>query len=138
LGQPEGESPIFSQASKNVVRAMVEYGINRYIVTTGLNVNTPFDQKDVKVRSATNWMYEHYPETTRDKQVEYDFLFKSEVEWTLVRLPLILQTDEKFPVNVSLENCPGEKISSVDLADFLIAQLSDETYSKMSPFLYNI
>jgi putative NADH-flavin reductase len=137
LGQPKGESSIFSQATKNVVKAMTELRINRYIVTTGLNVDTPFDQKDQKAQFATNWMHENFPETTKIKQVEYDFLSKSEIEWTLVRLPLIVQTEEKFPFNVSIENCPGEKISSTDLADFLIAQLSDRSYIKKSPFLFN-
>lgn len=138
LGQPKGEPSIFSQATKNVVRAMLKWGIDRYIVTTGLSVNTSFDQKDPKVRFATDWMYDHYPETTRDKQVEYDYLSKSKIEWTSVRLPLIVQTEEKFPIEVNLGNCPGEKISSTDLADFLIVQLSDRTYIRKSPFLSNI
>lgn len=138
LGQPRGESSIFSQATQNVVKAMNNYAIDRYIVTTGLHVDTPLDQKDEKVQFSTRWMYDNFPEITRDKQVEHDFLVKCDVDWTLVRLPLIIQTDECFATEANLQNCVGEKISATDLASFLIGQLTDDTYVKKSPFLYNL
>ncbi|MDR2235801.1 MAG: hypothetical protein LBE92_06735 [Chryseobacterium sp.] len=34
------------------------HGIKRYMVTTDLSVNTPFDLKNGKVRMATDWMYQ--------------------------------------------------------------------------------
>ena len=68
LGQPKGEKSIFSDAAKNIISAMNHYGINRYMVTTGLSVNTASDQKNERVKMATDWMYQNYPETTADKQ----------------------------------------------------------------------
>lgn len=138
LGQPKGESSIFSLATKNIVQVLQDYNLSRYIVTTGLNVNTPFDKKDDRIIYATEWMYENYPETTLDKQLEYDYLAQTSIDWTMVRLPLIVPTDKNYPTDVSLQNCNGEKISSLDLADFLIGQLSDSTYIKKCPFLFNI
>jgi len=138
LGQPRGEPSIFSQSSGNIIRAMMETGIHRYIVTTGLSVNTPFDEKSPETQFATDWMYRNFPETTRDKQIEYELLSKSKVGWTLIRLPLIIQTDDRFPLRVNLKDCPGDKISSTDLAGFIINQLSDTTYLAKSPFLANV
>jgi hypothetical protein len=77
LGQPKGEKSIFSDAAKNIIRAMNDYGIKRYIVTTGLSVNTEADQKNEPVKMATEWMYQNYPETTSDKQKEYQLLQKA-------------------------------------------------------------
>lgn len=138
LGQSVGEKSIFSDATGNIIKAMNSYGINRYIVTTGLNVNTPFDHKNEKVKMATDWMYQNYPETTTDKQKEYELLNKSNLNWTLVRLPLINLTDESFATETSLQDCKGETISATDLANFLISQMDDQTFCKQSPFLYNI
>ncbi len=139
LGQPKGEPPISMDASKNVVNAMRKNNLKRYIVVTGLNVDSPFDKKDEKTSYATQWMYENFPDATKNRQEEYAYLTTQErVDWTLVRLPIIIQTDEKFPVGVNLKNCEGDKISSTDLADFLIAQLEDRQYIHKSPFLYNI
>lgn len=137
LGQPKGETPIFSPATINVIRSMKEWGIKRYILTTGLNVDTPFDKKDAKTAGATEWMKANYPLTTADKQREMEVLLESDIDWTLVRLPLIELTDVMSEIKVSLENCPGEKISATALADFLIGQLAGEEYVGRAPFIAN-
>ncbi|WP_126650529.1 NAD(P)-dependent oxidoreductase [Chryseobacterium aureum] len=138
LGQPKGEKSIFSDATKNIVNAMSDYSIKRYIVTTGLSVNTAYDHKNERVKMATDWMYEHYPETTADKQKEYELLLKSNLNWTLVRLPLILLTEKNYPTQTSLTDCKGEGISAADLAEFLASQIEDSEYIRKSPFLYNL
>lgn len=137
LGQPNSEISIFSQSTKNVLSAMKAWNVRRYIVITGLNVDTPFDQKSPKTKFATDWMKTNYPLTTSDKQLEYNMLTNSDLDWTLVRLPLIEQTEEKRGVIVSVEDCLGDKISATDLAIFLIEQLTDRTYVRKAPFLAN-
>ena len=138
LGIPASEPTIFSQSTTNVIKAMNECNVHRYIVTTGLNVDTPFDKKSSKTSFGTDWMKKTFPISTTDKQLEYDILVNSNIDWTLVRLPLIEQTDERNQVNVDLEDCSGDKISATDLAFFLIEQLSSEAFIKKSPFLSNI
>src|SRR6185437_15806378 len=134
LGQPKGEASVFSQATKNIIKAMMACHVRRYIVTTGLNVDTLFDKKSAKTKFATKWMKTNYTETTTDKQVEYTVLLESNVDWTLVRLPLIDLTDERNKLSVSLEDCVGDKISATDLANFLVEQLCNDAYIKKAPF----
>jgi putative NADH-flavin reductase len=138
MGQPVSETSIFSKATANILRVMQVSGIQRYIVITGINVNTPFDKKSPKTQFATDWMYTNYPNSTADKQKEYDLLLASNVDWTLVRLPLIEQTDEVGEVQISLKDCVGDKISATNLANFLIVQLTDNQYVKQSPFISNV
>lgn len=138
MGIPASEPTIFCQASQNVIQAMNSLNINRYIVTTGLNVDTPLDKKSPKVVFATDWMKKNFSISTANKQSEYELLRVSTIDWTLVRLPLIELTDERFEINVSLEDCLGDKISAIDLAHFLISQLFDRTFVKKSPFISNV
>lgn len=138
LGQPKGEQTIFSQATKNVLRSMRECNIQRYILITGLSVDTPDDNKSSKAKFATEWMKTNYSETTADKQKEFSVLSESNIKWTLVRLPLIELTEEKSEINVSLEDCPGDKISATNLALFLIEQLFNDKFVKKSPFIANV
>jgi putative NADH-flavin reductase len=135
LGIPASEPTIFSQATANVIQAMNEHTVRRYIVTTGLNVDTPFDKKGSKTTFATEWMRTNYPISTSNKQLEFEILTESGVHWTLVRLPMIEQSDETNKINISLEDCPGDKISATDLARFLIEQLSDNTFIRKYPFI---
>jgi len=138
LGQPKGESPIFSQATTNVISAMHEYRIKRYVLVTGLIIDLPFDKKSADTKMKSEMMKTYFPQIIADKQIEYNILAQSNIDWTLVRLPFIEQTDTKNEIKVSLEDCPGEKISATDLAIFLIKQLSDKSYIRKSPFIANM
>lgn len=138
LGQPVSETSIFSKATSNILQAMQVSDIQRYIVITGINVNTPFDKKSLKTQFATDWMYANYPNSTADKQKEYEILSASNIDWTLVRLPLIEQTNEICDIQICLEDCVGDKISATNLAIFLIEQLTDNQYVKQSPFISNV
>ena len=138
LGIPASEPTIFSQATTNIMQAMKEHKVHRYIVTTGLNVDTPLDNKGPKTLFGTDWMRKNFPISTADKQTEFNILSNSEVDWTLVRLPLIEQTDESGEIIVSLEDCPDDKISATDLANFLIKQLYTDTFVRKSPFIASI
>lgn len=135
LGIPASELTVFSQSTANILKAMNESNINRYIVITGLNVDTPFDKKSQETAWGTDWMKKNFPISTVNKQLEYEILSESNINWTLVRLPLIELTDNESTIKVSLEDCLGSKISATDLAHFLIKQLKDTKFIKKSPFI---
>ncbi len=137
IGQSAGEPSIFSDATRNVVRAMEMYHIKRYILLTGLNVDTPGDHKSAYTAGGTAWMKANYPKTTADKQVEWELLHASTLDWTLVRLPLIELTEEQPETVTSLTDCPGEKISAASLAVFLADQINNKNFLKQAPFLAN-
>lgn len=138
LGVPASEPNIFSKATQNIINSMILYQIRRYIVTTGLNVNTEFDRKNTNTILATQWMYQNFPISTNDKQLEYEALLASNIDWTLVRLPMIEMTDTNDPISTSLEDCLGQKIGATSLANFLVNQLNDTTFISKSPFVFNL
>lgn len=135
LSQPIGELTIFSDATRNILKAMAAHQISRYITTAGLNIDTPADQKSAQTQFGTNWMYENFPATTKDRQVEYQLLVDSDIDWTMVRLPLIGQTDDISEITVSLVDCPGSNISATNLALFMIKALNNDKFVKQAPFI---
>lgn len=135
LGNPPSEPTIFCRSTLNVLRAMKEHGLKRYILITGLNVDTPFDRKGEEATQATEWMRSNYPVSTENQQEEYRILSRSEADWTMVRLPIIRLNDQHSPVLTSLEDCPGDHINACDLSEFLIKQLSAEEFIKKAPFI---
>jgi len=137
IGQRQGEPLTAMQATKNVLKAMVQYGIKRYILVAGINVDTPFDKKGAETTIATNWMKSTFPLIQEDRQKAYNLLLVSEVHWTLVRVPFIEFVDTVNTITVSLEDCLGNKISASSIAVFLTEQLVDDTYLKKSPFIAN-
>jgi hypothetical protein len=47
------------------------------------------------------------------------------------------QTDSDVEISVSLEDCPGDKISATSLANFLVAQIMDDAFINKAPFVAN-
>ncbi|WP_057936487.1 NAD(P)-dependent oxidoreductase [Algoriphagus resistens] len=136
-GLPPSKHTISSEGTSNVLQAMKLHRITRYVVASGINVDVEGDQKGTSTKASTAWMYDNFPNSTADKQLEYELLNRSEVNWTLVRVPLITMDEENKPINVSLEDCPGDQISATSLARFLIDQLSARRFFKQAPFIAN-
>ena len=137
MGTPPSEPTIFAQSTQHILSAMQQEGILRYIVTTGLNVDTPSDQKSEQTQFGTQWMKQNFPISTANKQIEYDFLVNSTVDWTLIRLPLIELTEENVLVHTDSKDCTGNKISAKSLAKFVVTQLFSKEFSRQAPFVFN-
>jgi putative NADH-flavin reductase len=137
LGQSKGENPVYSLATSHMIKAMNALKIHRYIVITGLTIDVPSDKKSFRTKLLSKIMRLGFPAIIADKQKEFSMLSESNLAWTVVRLPLIEQSDLKGIINTSLTDCPGKKISSTDLACFLITQLDDEAFVRKAPFVAN-
>lgn len=135
MGNPPSAPDIFTRSTQNVLQAMERYKLRRYIVITGLNVDVPTDRKGRDAAAGTAWMKAHFPVSTENKQQEYQLLSRSTLDWTMVRLPRIEQSDEARPICIDLEDCPGSSISATSLARFLVGQIDADTYFRKAPFV---
>ncbi|KAF2334801.1 NAD(P)-dependent oxidoreductase [Flavobacterium ginsenosidimutans] len=135
IGQRPGEPMVASQATKNILKAMDKYDIQRYVLLAGLNIDTPFDKKSPKTIMATDWMKTNFPEIQKDRQLTYDLLAQSKIDWTQVRVPLIIFSDETAQISVNLEDCLGEKISAFDISKFIVKEMVESHYIRQSPFI---
>ena len=135
IGQRMGEPMVASRATKNVLNAMDAYGIQRYLLLAGLNIDTPFDKKSPKTIMATDWMKTNFPEIQKDRQFTYDLLSGSKIDWTQVRVPLIVFSDESNEISVNLEDCLGDKITALDISKFLVKEMVESNYIRQSPFI---
>ncbi|MCV9927689.1 NAD(P)H-binding protein [Flavobacterium sp. LS1R49] len=138
IGQRQGEPLVASKATMNILKAMSHFGIQRYVLLAGLNIDTPFDKKGEKTTLATEWMKANFPVIQEDRQKTYDLLVESTINWTLVRVPFIEFTDASAEIAVSIEDCLGDKINATDIARFMISEISDDKFIKQSPFIANI
>lgn len=138
LGIPPSSPDLFAKATEMILQTMSEYQIRRFVLVTGLNVDAEGDSKSENTRWATEWMKTNFPISTASKQEEYRLLVRSGVDWTLVRLPMIAQTEEIRPYQVDLTDCKGDSISAASLADFLISQVESAQYHRMTPFLFDV
>lgn len=135
IGQRKDEPLVASTVTKNVLKAMKEYNINRYVLLAGLNIDTPFDKKSSKTIMATDWMKANFPIIQEDRQKAYVLLEESDVNWTQVRVPFIEFSNDSSEIAVNVEDCLGDKISAFDIAVFMTKEMVESNYSRQSPFI---
>ena len=138
IGQLKDEPLISSLAASNLIHAMNKEQISRYIFLTGLTLDMPGDQKSAANQQGSSWMKQTFPIVVADKEKAVELLQQSNIDWTIVRLPWIEETEEKKQLLVDLQDCLGEKVSTTGLAAFLIEQLSDPTFIRKAPFVASI
>ncbi|CAA9195386.1 hypothetical protein FLA105534_00616 [Flavobacterium bizetiae] len=135
IGQRKDEPLVASAATQNILQVMSNYGIERYLLLAGLNIDTPFDKKSEKTQMATDWMKANFSIIQEDRQKAYDLLVESDINWTQVRVPFIEFTDLSSEIVVNVEDCLGDKISAIAIAQFMIREMTESKFSQQSPFI---
>ena len=133
----KSKAPIYSTATGHVLTVMKELGVRRYILVRGFSVDAPGDHKDLRTRLLSWFVRSVIHDQWADWQKELDILLRSDVEWTMVRLPIVVDKPSLGQVQVDLASPPGKKINGYDLAKFAVAQITDLTYVRKAPFVGN-
>lgn len=128
---------ISSTVTGNLIATMQRHGLTRYLVVSGAGVAAPGDD-----RNATGWWMRQlvkirYPAILRDKQAEYQLLADSDLQWTVVRCPLIESGPYVQPAMVSLATPATFRLRAAELAEFVLEQLETADYHRRAPFVYS-
>ena len=132
-GDPNG---VASAGSANIVVAMKEYGLRRFVCQTAWGVG---ESKQNPGFAGTFFMKVLVPPLLRDeyadKEAQEKIVRESDLEWTIVR-PMILTNGtwtNDYRAREDLK--PGRRpyISRADVADFLMRQIADDTFLRRTP-----
>ena len=126
---------INTTVTRNVLEAMPSEDISLYIAVSGAAVVMPGDQ-----RNLLGWWIRTLAQVglrgaLQDKQAEYDLLADSDVNWTLVRCPLIDPEPFDSPPLVSLKTPPAFRVRAGEVAQFMMKQLDARDFVRQGPFL---
>lgn len=135
FGQPANAEPVYSQVTEQILTIMNEFGICRYIGVTGGSLNVSGDQKSIKNKIGARLFALFYSKMIVDKRKELKILEKSQVDWTLVRLPFVMEGIEKGEIKENEFDMPGNFITNNDIASFLIRQIEDKKYIRKTPLI---
>lgn len=137
VGQPKNEPYIFSAVTKHVLEAMKEFEIKRYILISGGSLNVTGDQKGMVNKIGATLFKLFLPKMMQDKYKELQIIQNSEVDWTIVRLPFVIEGNGIGSIKESLFDMPGIKIQNGDIAPFVIKQINSDRYVGKCPFISN-
>lgn len=127
---------IRSEGTQNIIRAMEKTGVSRLICQSTLGVG------DSRGNLNFLWKYIMFGMLLRQAYADHvrqeEFVKQSSLDWTIVRPTAFTDgtwTGEYRHGFPSTDKAATLKISRADVADFLLRQLTDDTYLKKTPGL---
>ncbi len=135
LGAPASRrDAVRSDGTRNVIRAMEGSGVRRFVCMTTLGMGDsreilPFRYKYVIVPLILRHAF-------ADSEIQEDRIRRSHLDWTIVRPATLTNGDRTgayrhgFAAN---EKGLKIKVSRADVADFMLEQLTDDTYLRKTP-----
>lgn len=128
-----GANTIMSDGTRNIVDAMQQFGVKRFIVETSIGVGdskgqTTFFFGKIILPYVLKNMF-------ADKEVQENIIRQSNLDWTIVRPGMLTNGIKTGTYRSGLDPSISGRISRADVADFMLRQLTDPTYLRKTPAL---
>jgi len=126
----------YEEAMKNLVTALKKQNIKRFIHIGGAahpggeNENWTMGRRFLRLFLNLVWK----PGLVA-KQLEWEVLKKSSLEWTLVRPPQITKGGSTGKVKADDKNLPRTKINVEDLSSFILDQINSRNWINKAPLV---
>jgi putative NADH-flavin reductase len=125
---------LFSESTQNVIGAMNKHGVRRLVSITGIGAgdskgHVGFLYDSIMLPFVVKNIY-------LDKTRQEEAIKQSDLDWVIVRPAQLTDEPAKDEYNVFLGGSyTATKISRADVAAFMLAQLTDDTYVGKMPVI---
>jgi uncharacterized protein YbjT (DUF2867 family) len=132
-GDPNG---VASAGSENIVAAMKEHGLRRFVCQSAWGVG---ESRQNPGFAGAFFMNVLVPPLLRDeyadKEAQEKIVSESDLDWIIVRPMLLTNGTWTNDYRADVDLKPGRRpyISRADVADFLLRQLTDDTFVRKTP-----
>jgi len=138
---PTGSSkglPI-SKGMQNILQAIQKCNLKRIIATATPSAVDPHDTFDLKFKLAVLMVTLFIPSAYQDIVKTAEAIRATDLDWTIVRLPLLNSKPKQGQLNASYigQGKVNLHLSRGDLVDFLLSQIEDDTYIQKAPAISN-
>jgi putative NADH-flavin reductase len=127
-----------STGTENIIAAMKNLGVRRLIVSTGAGVTDPNDTPG-PFNQLMNFLVQAFSRFIYKDMVEVASKIRaSNLDWTIVRVPMLTDEPHTGKIRVGyVGRGIGMRIGRGDMADFILQQLTDDTYLQRAPAISN-
>ncbi|SDN70939.1 Putative NADH-flavin reductase [Geodermatophilus sp. DSM 45219] len=136
LGPRRGDGTLHREVAPLLVTALREAGVRRFVGVSGAGVDVPGDRKSRRDRVVSALLQRLGGQTVRDKALERETWAASDLDWTLVRAPRLVDGPPTGRVEHSAGCSPRRtSIPRADLAAFLADLAGRPDYLRQAPLV---
>lgn len=134
---PKGKPMVVAaESTRNIVNAMQKQGIGRLVVVSVAGISVPQDRRGFNLISALLKVL--LKEVFRDREQQLAVLEASSLDWVAVRVPRLTDDPATGKTRAFFGNpSPNQKLTRADLADFLLAQVTETQWLRQAPIVSN-
>lgn len=125
---------LFETASQVLVDAMHRAGARRLVALSGAAVTIAGERKPLKHRLISRFVGLAVRHVVEAKRREYEVFARSGLDVILVRPPRVIDGSPTGARSVD-QRPTGARVTSGDLAEFMVEQLNDDTYVGRAPYI---
>jgi putative NADH-flavin reductase len=127
---------LLTQAARSIVPAMKKHGVSRLVSLLGAGVPDPSDPDSLGRRFMLGVMRLLMRDMVEDAGSHARLVRESGLEWTIVRPPRLTEGPRRGQYRTGhLALGPSAQLSRADLAEFMLRQVTDDTFVRQSPMV---
>jgi putative NADH-flavin reductase len=126
-----------AKAAQNIIAAMNQHGVRRVVIMTGAGVRHEGDQPKFFDHVMGFLLKTLNGDVLQDSVNYADAFRQSGLDWTLVRVPMLVDGAATGNVRAGMAGSIGPRLVRADGATFILKQLSEPTYIRKAPAISN-
>lgn len=136
LGPTAKEASLHAETATALIASMSAAGVARLVGVSGAGIDVPGDRKSLSARVISKAIQTLGGAVVKDKPAEYEVYAASDLDWTLVRPPRLVDGEATGRVEHDAHRSTSStKIVRADLAAFLVDVVEREFYVRQAPFV---
>lgn len=136
LGQLKNCGGFYESTVKNILSVMDDLKIDKYLGVCASTVLKEGDQRNFIHKIASRYMYMTYPHMMIDKTRALLHLENSSINWTLYRVPKIIEFSKLAKISTNQREISGFKINNRSLAKLILENIDKGIYHNNTVFVW--
>jgi putative NADH-flavin reductase len=139
LGANSKEPPFsISKGFDNILRSMHEQNVRRLIMSVGAVIYDPLDKPQIP-NHLFHFIWVNFQTSVYEDMLQVvEKVRASDLDWTIVRVPYLTERFSKpGTLRVGYLGDIGGMITRADMSDFMVKQLTSDTYIRKAPAISN-
>lgn len=136
VGHKKNCGDFYANITTNILEGMKFYGIKRYIGIASENIFENTDKRGVFQKLKIFLTNKIYKIKMEDKKNAVSILKNSEINWSVYRIPKVVESKEIKDIKLNDFSIGGYSISNKNLAKFIVSQIDNKENFGKIPFIW--